>query len=283
MGRQKPGEKNAVYRLSLIDNSSHKSIKTVRFTKMLFITVAVTALVVFILAIYCIIAFTPLRSTIPGYPDANYKKVSVANAIKIDSLESVINRWDLYAENLSNVLSGDTTANIDSIVKLGSSKYYSSKSAAELNRQDSILRETVQKEEKFGVSESAGRTLPVEGMHFFAPLKGVVSSGFDDVIHPYIDILAPKGTVVSAVYDGTVIHTGRDKNGGCTIILQHRDGVISVYGNNQELLRNLGDAVKAGTPIAIIGDVAGNTAEEHLHFELWHNGQALNPAKYIGF
>ena len=81
-----------------------------------------------VLLIYCLIAFTPLRNTIPGYPDVQVKKVALANAIKIDSLESVITKWNLYAENLSRVLAGEATVNFDSIVRRSALQYLSSKS-----------------------------------------------------------------------------------------------------------------------------------------------------------
>ena len=78
---------------------------------------ALTAFVVILGSLYCLVAFTPLRTTIPGYPDAHFRRQAVDNAIKIDSLESAITRWKLYSENLSRVLSGDSTLNLDSLLQ----------------------------------------------------------------------------------------------------------------------------------------------------------------------
>ena len=127
---------NKIYRLSLVDNETHNNVKTIRFSKMRFIIAAVTVVVMSVLLIYCLIAFTPLRNTIPGYPDVQVKKVALANAIKIDSLESVITKWNLYAENLSRVLAGEATVNFDSIVRRSALQYLSSKSEEELLRQE---------------------------------------------------------------------------------------------------------------------------------------------------
>lgn len=282
MGRQNPADWNKRYRISLVENDTHVSIGSVRFTKINGIFIGTGIVIAFILLIYCLIAFTPLRSTIPGYPNAHSKEVAVANAIRIDSLETIITKWDLYAENLSRVLAGDETISIDSIVSTNRTKYLSAKSQEELNRRDSILRETVQLEEQFGVSGTS-RNLPVEGMHFFSPIKGVVSQGFDIALHPAIDITAPSGSVVSAVYDGFIIYTGWDEGKGNVIIIQHHDNVISVYGHNQKLLKKLGESVKAGTSIALVGNTGSLTTGDHLHFELWSDGTPMDPTKLISF
>ena len=283
MGQQNPDGRNRVYRLTLVDNETHRSIRTIIFTKLRFITFAVTAVVVFILLIYCIIAFTPLRLTVPGYPDANFKKTALSNAIKIDSLESAVTRWNLYAENLSRVLAGESTVDLDSLLSGNAVRYLSDKSAAELRERDSLLRETVRGEEKFGVSSASSKSLPIEGLHFFTPVKGVVVEGFDEVNHPAIDITAPSGTVVSATLDGVVIYSGWNEEQEYVVMVQHRDNLISIYANNMKTLRNPGDEVKAGTPLALSGGASTSSGKGHLHFELWHSGRPLNPTQFISF
>ena len=282
MGRQNPERTRRTFRVSLVDNDTHDTIRSVRFTKLGLIYGAITAVLALLLVFYLLFAFTPLRTAIPGYPNPHSRKEAVANAIKIDSLETAVTRWSLYAENLSRVLTGEATVNFDSLVRAASAGYLSDKDPAELARRDSILRETVQKEELFGVGRDE-RSLPIEGMHFFAPLKGVISQGYDRVLHPAIDIAAPTGSVVSAVLDGTVVFTGWDAEEGYIAIIQHRDDLISIYTNNQRLLRNAGETVKAGTPIALVGGIAEREGAEHLHFELWHGGQSLDPTRYISF
>ena len=132
-----------MYRLTLLEDSSHKKIKSVRFTKTGIIVAFVTSLVLLVMLVYCLVAFTPLRTTIPGYPDARSKKQAIENAIKIDSLESVITRWELYSENLARVLTGEETISLDSIVRNNSTKYLKNVSQEQISRQDSLLREKV--------------------------------------------------------------------------------------------------------------------------------------------
>ena len=107
---------NKVYRISVVEDESHKMVRTYRFSRLGFILTVVTVFVVVLGGLYALIALTPLRTTIPGYPDAHFRRVAVENAIKIDSLESALMRWKLYSGNLSRVLAGDTTIDIDSLL-----------------------------------------------------------------------------------------------------------------------------------------------------------------------
>lgn len=274
---------NKNYRLSLVDNDTHSGVKTIRFTKLRFITIAIATIVCSILLIYCLIAFTPLRNTIPGYPTVQVKKVAMANAMKIDSLESIITRWDLYAENLSRVLAGEATVNFDGLIRRSALKYVSDKPKSELDKQDSLLRERVQREEQFGLSTSAQKSLPMEGKHFFNPVKGVVSGSFDKVRHPGIDISTPAGSIVSAILDGTVIYSGWDEQRMYVIIIQHSDNLASCYSSCSRALKNSGDEVKAGTPIAMSGGAGSESKTDVLHLEIWNNGEPIDPARHLNY
>lgn len=275
--------KTSNFRLAVIDDQTHKQLWTVHFTRTSLFVAIVTTIVTLCIAIYSIIAYTPVRTFIPGYPDARSKRAAIQNAITIDSLERVIFKWGLYSENLKRVLEGDDPVKIDSIVNAGMASISSTVDHTEIYRKDSILRQTVKEEEQFGISERTKRKLPIEGMHFFCPLKGVVSQGYTPGTHPYIDITAPAGSVVKSVLDGTVIHSGWNDETGYTIQIQHEGDIISTYSHNEKLLKKSGDKVTAGTPVALVGNTGKHSTGVHLHFELWHKGEAVDPTKYINF
>ena len=274
--------KSGSYRITITENDSHRHIWSTRLTKTsLFVTIV--SIVVMLCAItYCLIAYTPVRTFIPGYPDARTKRVAIQNAIKVDSLERVIYRWELYSENLKRAVEGKEPIKIDSIIKASRKDAAEPVDGATLQKQDSILREKVKEEEQFEISARGRRDLPIEGLHFFTPLKGVVSQGFD-VTHPYVDITAAEGSAVKATLDGTVIYTGWSEDDGNTIQIQHTDDIVSIYKHNDKLLKKAGDKVKAGTSIAIVGNTGDTSTGTHLHFELWHKGEAVDPARYIKF
>ena len=271
-----------MYRLTLVEDQTHLRIKFWRFSRLGFILIALTALVAVSLLSWSIISFTPLRTTVPGYPDAHFKRGAIANALKIDSLENEMTRWALYAGNLSRILAGEETLGADSLLSANPKEYLRKLSETEIARGDSLLRNSVAAAEQFSLSDRK-RELPLEGQHFFSPLKGTVSQPFDAVLHPAIDITAPAGAVVSAVLDGTVIFADWTDATGYSIAIQHESGIISFYKHNQKLLRKAGDKVSAGTPVALVGSTGSLTEGDHLHFELWHEGEPVDPARYCKF
>ena len=284
MSKSNKEHKTSNFRLAVIDDQSHKQLLTLHFSRTtLFITI-VSVLVTLSAVIFSIIAYTPVRTFIPGYPDAHSKRAAIQNTITIDSLETVIYKWGLYSENLKRVMEGMDPIKIDSIVNASMPASTKAADMAEIQRRDSLLRERVKEEDQFGISaERQKRRLPIEGMHFFCPLKGVISQEYNAVSHPYIDITAPQGSVVKAVLDGTVIYSGWSEDFGHTIQIQHEEDIVSIYKHNEKLLKKTGDKVTAGSPIALVGNSGNLTTGTHLHLELWHQGNAVDPAKYINF
>ncbi len=281
MTRQKKDEKVDIFRLDLTDHKTHKVLWSLKFTRMEFLIGAITVVVLSCALIYIIFAYTPLRTTIPGYPDSSSKRAAIRNAIKVDSLEKVVSRWELYSENLMRVMNGQPPLKIDSLIRAYDSEEATYGDVAK--EKDSILRNHVIKEEQFELSGRTIRNLPIEGIHFFTPLKGVVSQGYDKIVHPYIDITAPANSVVKAVLDGTVIFSGWSDEVGYTIQIQHENDIVSIYKHNSKLLKKAGEKVLAGSPIALVGGTGTLSTGEHLHFELWYKGEAVDPTEYISF
>ena len=283
MSKQKKGGIIKNFRLTLVDDDTHDKVWSKKFTRIGAHVTAVTVIVVTIATIFCVIAFTPIRTLIPGYPDARSKHDAIKNAITIDSLENVLTKWELYSENLRRVVDGQEPLKIDSLMEVRKNPAAEAGDSRELAEKDSLLRKEVADEDRFDIKPGSARTLPIEGMHFFTPLKGVVSQGYDKALHPYIDITAPGNSVVMSVLDGTVISAGWNDTEGYTIRIQHEGDIISVYKHNQKLLKKTGDKVTAGTPIAVLGGTGSTSDGDHLHFELWHKGEAVDPTKYISF
>lgn len=271
------------FRFALIDDTSHKHLLVIRFSKLSLTVTVFSALIILGAIIFSLIAFTPVKTFIPGYPDARTKRAAIQNAIKVDSLENEIFRWEMYSENLRRVLAGEDVVNLDSLVTSIRSKNQEQLKAAQFRKQDSLLRQMVKEEEQFGISARTQRELPIEGVLFFTPLKGAISQGYDPNIHPFIDITAPAGSVVKAVLDGTVISSDWNNDTGYTMYIQHDGDIISAYKHNERLLKSAGERVSAGSPIAIIGNTGELTTGTHLHFELWHKGKTVDPAKHINF
>ena len=67
---------------------------------------------------------------------------------------------------------------------------------------------------------------------------------------------------------------------GLMIILDHGNGYMSLYGQNQALLKQVGDTVEAGETIALLGQ-SGGQSQPSLYFEIRHKGQPINPSKWL--
>ena len=70
---------------------------------------------------------------------------------------------------------------------------------------------------------------------------------------------------------------------GHVIIIEHKDGLLSVYKHNGSLNKGQGDVVRSGEVIASVGNTGELTTGPHLHFELWDSGSPLNPQDFIDF
>ncbi len=282
MVRKKKEKKVQHFQFGAIEQETHRFFPLGRrFTKTGAITTGVSAVVALIVVIYALVAFTPLKRTIPGYPNESKIKTTVQTAIRLDSLEKVITRWELYSENIRRVFAGEKPLDIDSLIRVGVDRQ--TVVSEELAAQDSLLRMQVAAQEQFDVSGRGPRDLPIEGIHFFTPLSGVVSQEFTPGLHPAVDITAPKNSNVCSVLDGTVIFTGWTEEYGYTICIQHANDLVSIYKHNEKLLATNGDKVLAGSPVAFLGGTGTLSTGDHLHFELWYKGEAVNPTNYINF
>ncbi len=269
------------YRASLVDAFSHQRLWSIIFTRPAFIAAIISLIVLLLVIFFLLVAYTPLRTFIPGYPDAQARRQAVENAIRIDSLETQILQWELYTENLKKVVAGEEPLLLDSLI-LRRQETGREADSLFLARRDSLLRVRVTEAEQFEVS-GPRRELPIEAISFYTPLKGVVSQGFDLTLHPWVDVTAPTGTAVMAVLDGTVVFAGWEEADGYTLAIQHRGDILSIYKRNEKLLKKAGDTVKAGTPVALVGSSGSLTKGDHLRFELWYAGEAVDPTAYISF
>ena len=91
---------------------------------------------------------------------------------------------------------------------------------------------------------------------------------------------APAGSEVRAVYHGRIIFSDWLDGMGLLTIIEHGDGYMSLYGHNQDLLKDVGEWVSPGEPIAHVGD-SGGQAQAGLYFEIRKDGEPVNPRNWI--
>lgn len=94
-----------------------------------------------------------------------------------------------------------------------------------------------------------------------------------------VEIRAAEGENVRAIHHGRVVFADWLGGQGLLIIIDHGDGYLSLYGHNQTLLRETGDWIRSGEPIATVGD-SGGRSQPGLYFEIRHKGVARNPGQW---
>ncbi|MGB5436065.1 MAG: M23 family metallopeptidase [Maribacter sp.] len=229
-----------------------------------------------------LIAFTPLREYIPGYSSTKLKRQATELTYKTDSLVNTLNYTNRYLDNIRKVLRGDienTEINRDSLFE----QFKLDPSSIDLSpiKEDSLLRAEVALEDKYNLFETNSDK---SNLVLFPPLSGTLSDTFDrDKRHFAVDIVAPKDTPIKVVANGIVIFAEWTAETGYVIIVEHKDGLLSVYKHNGSLSKSQGDIVRAGEVIASVGNTGEYTTGPHLHFELWNNGNPVNPLDFIDF
>jgi septal ring factor EnvC (AmiA/AmiB activator) len=113
------------------------------------------------------------------------------------------------------------------------------------------------------------------------PIKGKILQRFGSKKQGYLKwkgvlISAPIGRTVQAIHNGKVLFADWLNGYGLVTVIDHGDGYMSLYGHNQALLKDVGDSVETGEPIALVGQSGGQQASG-LYFEIRHRGKAVNP------
>jgi murein DD-endopeptidase MepM/ murein hydrolase activator NlpD len=273
------------YRFSVVNDATFEEVWRIKLTQYNAFLL-VTFLILFIIgATTSLIALTNLKEFIPGYPDVTMRRNILKSAIRLDSLDRELALRDKYFANLNSIIAGKEPENpITAQDTAGHYKAIRFRNTPE----DSALRTQVENTERYNLTLGPNSAEPVTSLaslHFFAPVKGVISGHFDiRAKHFGTDIVTKPKSQVSAALDGIVIFTGWTMETGFVIEIQHPNNIVSVYKHNESLLKETGDLVRAGEPISIVGS-SGElfTSGPHLHFEIWYKGRPLDPEEHVLF
>jgi len=270
------------YKLVILNEDTFEERFSFKLTRLnVFVIVSLSS--IFLVSItYALIAFTSLREYIPGYSSTKLKKDATELNYRADSLQRKLDLNLRYYESIKKVLKGDVSVaefDKDSIIR--AVKLEASEVNLNPTHEDSLLREKIDKEDKYNLFESA---TTATNFVLFPPVTGIISQSYNAKEKHYaVDIVVTKDTPIKATADGIVIFAEWTTNTGHVIILEHSYGLISVYKHNEALTKSQGDLVKAGEVIATAGNTGELSTGPHLHFELWNDGYPINPTNFIDF
>ncbi len=268
------------YRIHII-NEDHFEAKAIFRISLLRILVylGIVTIVMVTLTVY-LAGFTGLREYVPGYADISSQKRIYELINKADSLEKVNEEFEKYLTSLKIVLSGEVP--IDSVESYKDTTQIFKDYEYKRSKEDSLLRLEVAQADQFNVV--MGSKSNMKNILFFTPLRGEVYRAFDkDSKHFGVDIVAASDAVVKCMLDGIVVFSEWTSESGYVIIVQHSRDLVSIYKHNAVLLKQAGNFVRSGDPIAIVGNSGERVELPHLHFELWQDGIPVDPQNYISF
>lgn len=185
-----------------------------------------------------------------------FEEITVSGVSGVDRITQDIVTLNGEVQSCTDVSSETVIAPVNEIILKGTAK---------------SLASAKQKQ----TAHSAGFVFPVP--------NGVwrVSSYYGDGRgHKGIDICAKSGTSIFAVADGKVVYSGWKGDYGNCVIIEHSNGMRTLYGHAKQLCCNVGDTVSQGEVIALVG-TTGQSSGNHVHFEVIVNGRNVDPAPYI--
>ena len=272
------------YRLVILNDDSFAEKFSLRLSPLGIIILFGSITIIMTTFVISIIAFTSLREYIPGYGNVNDRKDIISLNLKADSLENTLKSRDWYINNLLNVFSGKTDGKTPKPIKDTTGKY--TNIDIKPSNQDLKLRNEIETNQLTSTSDkfTANKLNALSNYFFFSPINGIITNSYNlNEEHFGIDIVSKENEFIKATLDGTIIFSGFTANDGYVIQIQHGNDLTSIYKHCSTLTKKPGDFVKAGEPIAIVGNTGENSNGPHLHFEIWYNGFSINPQNYVVF
>lgn len=269
------------YKLNITNENTLEEVASLYVSKLNGISVLLTILTGLFLFAALIIAYTPLRNYLPGYMNSEIRAQVVENALRVDSLQQLVERQNLYIMNIQDIFRGEVKT--DTIHSMDSLTILRADSLMERTQREADFRRRYEENEKYNLTTIVARS-EAEGIIFHLPTRGLVSAPFNsEQRHFGVDIAANPGESILSTLDGTVVISTYTADMGYVIGVIHNQEWLSIYKHCSSLLKREGETVKAGEVIALVGSTGKEARTPHLHFELWHRGRPVNPEQYIVF
>ncbi len=274
------------YKLVILNDETFEEKASFTLNRLNVFIVGSVLLVLLISIVTSLLIFTPLKEYIPGYADVSLRRDISEMSLKVDSLQMLVDANDKYIATIQSVING-TVGTKDTINK--NSKPSLKDTTFRIGakpEEDSLLRLMIEDQNQYGFAIKENNIKPsgIAGYAFFTPVKGIITEKYNPRKGHYgIDIAATKGLPIKSALEGTILFAGWTSDAGYVVVIQHANDLVSMYKHCSVVLKKVGNFVRSGEPIAIVGDTGELSSGPHLHFELWFKGNAVNPIDYINF
>lgn len=261
-------------RLTLIDDDTLREFWHIHVSGLGVFTVLFFMFLLTIGILSLLIVYTPFRNILPGY-SASLRQEIIEESMRIDSLQHTLDLQTQYVNVVRDVVAGevktDTVVSLDSLQVIMQEQLLEAKNEAT----EAFLAEYESRERDNLLLFDAPTSSPV--LSLYAPAHGVVVEPFapHEGRHGIV-IRTPNKENICATLDGTVVYVDAEENETSTIMVLHQT-YLSVYRSVGRVLCRIGDAVQTGQTLAIVKE------GQPFTFELWKQGQEINPQELIAF
>lgn len=268
---------NKKYRIVIEDESSlEKKLNfSAKFPLLILLLIAFT-IIAGAFGIF-ILASTPMKNSLPGYLKESERTATEEQHLRLDSLVKVYEINEAYINGILNALNPTEERHETTTDKKPTP--LSIDSLKEISPEEREFMEKIRERDKYNIAYTSPAA--AQTMMFGSINKSAVIS--EDTKDQYrAEILLPAGATVSAVAEGKIISVASSPRvaGAYEVIIQHPKGFLSKSSRLTHLMVRPGDRVTSGQVIAT-GTANTGTREDHINFELWHDGDPLIPSRYL--
>lgn len=282
---------NARYKVVVLHEDTFEEKAAFRGKLWYWISGTISATVVIIILTAVLIRATPLREYVIGASLSGYERTALLETYaRIDSMEQLTRAQEQYLNNIKQVINGEVGETAPAATKERPPDDATilpppEETHAGLSEDELALRELVESGAPYDLPENAGPTRTgISSYTFYSPIKGIISSSFSAQEQHYaVDIAVKQNEPVRTTLSGHVVFASYTPETGYVVIVQHGNNLLSMYKHCASIIKKVGSFVRGGEVIAFAGNTGSLTTGPHLHFELWYNGNPVNPTDYIAF
>ena len=272
------------HQIAMRDRDSKETNWKINISPLALGAVLFAGFVLIVAVLMVLMAYTSVLDIFPSYRTKSERMTDelTESIMRIDAMERTMADSLKYNEVVTTILMGNTPT-LHSTVMTDTIRY--DKSTIMPTRADSLLRRALESTDgEYSLANT--KPLRTEAAMFSAPMRGSVVRSFDAPESSYdMALVSLTGDdSVMAVENGTVVGIQHSAEGGSSITMQHGEGYVSVYKQLGEVLVRKGQRVNAGTVIGRLRSAEGQETDAlELAFELWRDGTAVDPERYILF
>jgi len=271
------------YRLVILNDETFGEKFSIRLSPLGLLITGTAITIIMTTLVISLVALTPLREYIPGYGNVSDRKELLKLSLRADSIEQTLEAKESYINNLINVFN-ERMEEKPLKPKKDSLKNYSKinnePSLADLN----FRKETEENKQNQTTTPYSSKMKGLNDLIFYSPVKGMVTTSYNiKENHFGIDVVTKADESIKSPLDGTIIYTGFTVEDGYIVHIQHANNLMSIFKHNSRLNKKIGERVKTGEVISVVGNTGTNSNGSHMHFELWYNGIPVNPEEFVSF